>query len=230
MRKEPSKRGPGYDERVRLIVSLTEGPRVLHVGACGSRRATDPNRRTHFLQAALVDAGFSVLATDVHEKKLGWLSNLGYETAHLDAERIPDGERFDSIVAGELIEHLGRPADFLEGCKKRLKSGGLLLLSTPQPFSPAYLALYAFRPGSFNPGHTCWFDRQTLGQLLERCGYRVEGVHHVDDLRHFGGSRKARIVARVHRGLVGFLSARFKTTLVVAARARGESSESSPET
>jgi SAM-dependent methyltransferase len=43
-------------------------------------------------------------------------------------------ESFDSIIAGELIEHLENPYAFLRGCKKVLKPSGLLILSTPTPF------------------------------------------------------------------------------------------------
>lgn len=40
-------------------------------------------------------------------------------------------ESFDSIVAGEIIEHLKRPFDFLCECRRILKKGGLLILTTP---------------------------------------------------------------------------------------------------
>ncbi len=43
----------------------------------------------------------------------------------------PDGY-FDYVVAGELIEHLERPEDFIKEAFRILKSGGKLVLSTPR--------------------------------------------------------------------------------------------------
>lgn len=40
-------------------------------------------------------------------------------------------EKFDAIVSFETLEHLKRPKDFLEGCYARLKSGGMIIISTP---------------------------------------------------------------------------------------------------
>ncbi|MCX6799398.1 MAG: class I SAM-dependent methyltransferase [Candidatus Diapherotrites archaeon] len=41
------------------------------------------------------------------------------------------GESFDTIVAGELIEHMPEPERLLAECKRVLRKGGALLISTP---------------------------------------------------------------------------------------------------
>ncbi len=209
-----------YDERVRAMVALTRGPRVLHVGACGNLKPT-PKGMKHFAQAALVEAGFSVLATDVNEDGLRWMNEeMGYEVAYLDAERIPpDGEKFDTIFAGELIEHLPNPGLFLEGCARRLKEGGRLVLSTPQPFTLLFLAVYSLRyPTGCNPDHTCWFDRQTLEQLLAKTGFEMRRIVFVDDLRMEDRAPSFHLLAAVWKIARRLLPARFRTTMVVAAQ------------
>ena len=208
-----------YDERVRAMISLTSGPRVLHVGACGNVK---PKRvqMPHFAQAGLVDAGFSVLATDINEDGLRWMRDeMGYEVAYLDAQRIdPEGEKFDTIFAGELIEHLPNPGLFLTGCATRLKDDGVLVLSTPNPFTLIHLLLYTFRfPRGFNPEHCCWFDRQTLEQLLAASGYAVRELVFVDDLRAEGRKIGFRLFAAFWALLRRLLPDRYRTTIVVAA-------------
>ena len=43
-------------------------------------------------------------------------------------------ESFDTIIAGELIEHLESPASFLRGCHKILRNSGQFLITTPNPY------------------------------------------------------------------------------------------------
>lgn len=46
--------------------------------------------------------------------------------------RLPfEDETVDYIVAGELIEHLEKPADFIQECLRVLKPGGWIAVSTP---------------------------------------------------------------------------------------------------
>src|SRR6266568_4511353 len=217
---DSSKRKPG--ERVRTIAELARGPRVLHVGACDNVK---PKEETmgDFAHKALVDAGFSVLATDINRIGLEWLAGMGYETEYLDAENIPtDGELFDCIVAGELIEHLSNPGRFLEGCASRLKPGESLVLSTPQPFCLLYTLEYTFkRRTTFNREHTCWFDRQTLEQLLARYGFSIEQLRFVDDLLIAQRSTRFGVFARAWLGTRWLFPPRFRTTIVVHARQNG---------
>lgn len=41
---------------------------------------------------------------------------------------------FDSVIAGEVIEHLNEPIRFLKGTKEILKPRGKLILTTPNPY------------------------------------------------------------------------------------------------
>jgi SAM-dependent methyltransferase len=211
-----------YSERVQTIVEFAHGTRVLHLGACGTLKANEQTRR-HFTHAALVDAGFSVLATDVNEAGLQWMGEQGYDVAYLDAEAIPaDGEKFDTIAAGELLEHLSNPGLMLEGCAPRLKPEGVLVLSVPQPFSPLHVLVYLFKyPGAFNLEHSCWYDAQTLSQLLGRYGYEIVEMRFVDDLYVEGAGRAFRFLASAWLRVRRFFPERLRTGMVVKARFGG---------
>ena len=55
---------------------------------------------------------------------------INYTVGDVYETNFPDGY-FDYVVAGELIEHLERPQDFMKEAFRILKSGGKLALTTP---------------------------------------------------------------------------------------------------
>lgn len=205
--------------RIAALCELLQGPRVLHVGACGNIKP-DEEDPSDFAHAHLVATGASVVAADINCEALRWFDGQGYETVYADAERLADAtdEEFDSIVAGELIEHLSNPGLFLEGCAARLRRGGSLILSTPQPFTPLHFGEYLLKyPRSFNREHTCWFDPQTLGQLLARHGFEIRDLRFVDDLVDSRRSRRFRVFSRFWRVARCLMPPRLRTTIVVRA-------------
>lgn len=92
-----------------------------------------------------------------------------------DATRLGElGERFDTIVAGEIIEHLDDPHAFLSGCFDILSPGGLLLVSTPNPYHPpmAILEILMIRRFYYDLGHVNIFLPRFLFRLMERHGFK----------------------------------------------------------
>ena len=208
-------------ERMKTILALLKGPRVLHVGCCGTRFPETPGERAQWLHSALVDAGFSVHGGDINEESLAKMRDAGYSVEYLDAQAInPEGEKFDAIVAGELIEHLENPGLFLRGCRSRLTAGGRLVLSTPNAFSPLNFLGYARRYDRWaNPEHTCWFDPQTITELLRRNGFETKEIRFVDNLLVDEASRLTPlgVYRAVWKRLRPVLPARFRNGMVIHA-------------
>jgi len=48
-------------------------------------------------------------------------------------------KKFDTIIAGEIIEHLESPIRFVRYCKSLLKKGGRLILTTPNAIGLQYI-------------------------------------------------------------------------------------------
>jgi SAM-dependent methyltransferase len=117
------------------------------------------------------------LGIDIEKEALLRLKEMGYNVKYANVETMELGRKFDVIVAGELIEHLSNPGLFLERANKHLRKDGRLIISTPNAFSSGnvFRSLLG-RKMIINPQHVCYYDEQTLTQLLKRYGFEVEDV------------------------------------------------------
>lgn len=65
------------------------------------------------------------------EEGLKKLRSDGYNVRLMDAESLRLGEKFDVVIAGEIIEHLPNPGRFLERARAHLADGGELIVTVP---------------------------------------------------------------------------------------------------
>jgi len=138
------------------------GERVLDVG-CG---------QGEFL-ALLRDKGCRASGVDADQGmveaclKKGLRVDKGDALAYLAQER----EAYDVIFAGNFVEHLTPPQtlDFLEKTYKALKSGGRLVLTTPNPESIVVHLHEFWRDGT----HQRLYQRSLLEFMLSYVGFEI---------------------------------------------------------
>lgn len=161
------------DPRVRTILEhVPDGSRVLDLG-CVQHDAAKADSE-NWLHKHLYDIAAEVLGVDILGEDIAELHERGYNTAVADAEAFHLGERFDAIVAGDIIEHLSCPGAMLDRCREHLAPGGRLIISTPNPWVFVRVAEVALGQHDPNPEHTCWFGPDVLRELLSRHGYQIE--------------------------------------------------------
>lgn len=105
-----------------------------------------------------------------------------------DAHHLPFKEAtFDTVIAGELIEHLINPAQFLSELKYVLKLGGRVILTTPNPWSITYVIREWLGINSLStlPEHKHLWDAQLLKKFLESCGLIVDFIGYVNGSRNW---------------------------------------------
>lgn len=149
----------------------------------------------------------SVVGIDISAENVDVLRRRGFNNLHVQsAESFALDETFDTIVAGELIEHLSNPGLFLKQARAHLRPSGKLVLTTPHPFSLLDIsyALVKFPKTCQNTQHTCWFCPQTMKELVGRCGLRVEHFELVDDYLPDNPSWRYRAFIALRRK-IGFL-------------------------
>ncbi len=167
--------------RTDNILKYIQGPKVLDIGCTGHVvKFGSPD----WLHGRLREQFEDVSGVDISESNLQLLKDHGYTNLHLaSAEDFDLPDRYNTIVAGELIEHLANPGLFLQTAKRHLAPGGKIIISTPYVFSLLY-GFYAFSkyPKTCqNEEHTVWFCLQTMKSLTERVGLKIEHFELVED-------------------------------------------------
>jgi 2-polyprenyl-3-methyl-5-hydroxy-6-metoxy-1,4-benzoquinol methylase len=148
------------NRRLRLVAREVRGNDVLDIGY-----AQSPNPAL----ARFHTVGYDLARADAPGNA---------ELVQGNAEQIDEvlgGRTFDTIVAGELIEHLERPYDFLRRLPKILAPGGRVVLSTPNPvgFPTAWFELTKSHRRFYERGHTYYFAPRWMERMLDNCDYRL---------------------------------------------------------
>ena len=168
------------------------------------------------------------------------LLNRGREVYGLDVEfdpaqvaRLPHPERykkasaedfdfdvkFDVILAADLIEHLSNLGSFLAACGRNLKSGGRLVVTTPNCFNLFNLASKLTKTEPImNKDETVYFNHRALRQLLGKHGWKVDEASYLYSLGvEYRESYRKRFLNVVYYLLSKF-TPKFMETIVVVAK------------
>jgi 2-polyprenyl-3-methyl-5-hydroxy-6-metoxy-1,4-benzoquinol methylase len=146
-----------------------------------------PEPHSHsWLHGILRNNFLHVVGIDIDEGNVKTLQALGYQDIYLQsAEHFSLPQKFNTIVAGEVIEHLANPGLFLERVVAHLAPGGIAIITTPYPFSLLYglYALSKYPKTCQNPEHTSWFCPRTFQTLVYRSGLRTVRWKLIEDYR-----------------------------------------------
>ena len=182
--------------RTQHILNHLKGPTILDIGCAG--QALTPGS-PNWLHGAIQSRFPDTYGIDINSESIDELINLGYKNIYVaSAETFKLEKDFDTIVAGELIEHLENPGLFLDNAKNHLKKEGQLLITTPYPFSLMNIlyAFYKYPETSSNPEHTCWFCPSNIYSLADRTGYTIDRIELIEDYDPTKSSRIYRIFIR----------------------------------
>lgn len=161
--------------RLRKLAELAEGSEVLDIGY-----AQDPNpylRDCHRVGYDLDAPSNGALRYD--EEIQGDVQNIA---------KVLEGRRFDTVICGELIEHLENPYAFMRDLRGLVKQGGKLLITTPNPmgFPVAICELLRLRRFFYTGEHLYYFLPRWAVRLIEFAGFEVSAVKPVGWWSPFG--------------------------------------------
>jgi len=152
------------DIRLKKIAQLVQGKKVLDIGF-----AQSPNPHL---------ADFDVVGYDLNKSDDEAVLDIYKQQIQADVKDISSvlqGFVFDTIICGELIEHLEDPYQFLRDLKSLMTAASVLLLTTPNPLTPTVLPfeIVGSKKYFFTSEHTYYFLPRWVERLLERSGFEL---------------------------------------------------------
>ena len=186
-------------DRMDVIEPLVRTGSVLDMGIVDSRRGKRDSgsqlktKTVTSLFRKICDKNPDTLGVDIDAEGIEILNKHGFNTRHENVVTMDLGQTFDTIVAGELIEHLPNPGTFLENMSRHLKPDGTLVITTPNPFySKQAWKIWRHSQPSVHEEHTCWFDPITLNTLCQMSGLEVDKIYWVQKKKSFLKTLPAR--------------------------------------
>lgn len=167
-------------DRHAFVVERCRGRRVLHLGCVDAGVLEDRFRRGELLHQKLAAVASELWGSDVDEAGIDFLRAQGFDRL-LAADGCRPGafdalarERFDVVVACEILEHLANPGLFLDNVRGLVEPGRTeLIVSVPNAFRFTNLRWLVRRRELVHPDHNYWFSYVTLRHLLSSAGLRV---------------------------------------------------------
>jgi SAM-dependent methyltransferase len=169
-------------QRIEYLKNLCRGKKVLHLG-CADFPYTESaiKNKTH-LHFKLMEITEEIYGFDYDQPGIDILQNHGatklYRADLEKLDEVPLDEKFEVIIAGEMIEHLSNPGLFLRGIKRFLNAESNLVITTINAYAGFRFLIYGLRGkgGTNEPvhmDHVAYYSYSTLRLLLERENFNV---------------------------------------------------------
>ena len=85
-------------------------------------------------------------------------------------------DQFDAVILSHVIEHVPEPVVLLKECRRILKPGGKLMISTPNTGSMGHKLFKNNWRGLEPPRHICIFNRSNLERAARDAGFEIAKV------------------------------------------------------
>jgi 2-polyprenyl-3-methyl-5-hydroxy-6-metoxy-1,4-benzoquinol methylase len=151
----------------------------------------------------------SVTGIDKEIEEIKKLRKKGYDNIIAgDAEKIKLKQKFDVIVAGNVLEHLSNPGLFLANMKNHLKEDGKIIITTDNEGGfISFFHTLCLGYISENPDHTMIFNYSHLRELITREGLKIDKYYYYmpsDTPKHRSTSFILRTYSKIKRTLLAF--------------------------
>jgi 2-polyprenyl-3-methyl-5-hydroxy-6-metoxy-1,4-benzoquinol methylase len=165
---------PVIHDRAVYLKKLAQGLDVLDVGCTGRKSSGRLPDHAGTLHHAISPVCGSLTGLDIDAAGVDAMRAAGYRVECGDVASVSLHQRYDLIIAAEVLEHLPNPGFALENLKEHLKDSGTLVVTTCNPFYYRQQSRI-LRRGTIqvHASHTCWYDPVTLARMLRGAGLAV---------------------------------------------------------
>jgi len=168
--------------KIEFIQERCKGKVVLDFG-CIRHNSNFALKDPNWLHKKIISVAKKVIGVDYLQDDVKKLKEKGYDIRYGDVTKpLQFDEKFDVIVAGDLIEHLTNFDGFFHNILRFLSDNGVLIVTTPNPFFSGLFFYSVFKKNIIvNPEHTCYICPVTLNQLISRYNLEIEDIYYIKD-------------------------------------------------
>jgi SAM-dependent methyltransferase len=175
---------PVVNGREDVILGKCANKRVLHLGCVDSGLMLERFNRGELMHQKLSNVATELWGVDIDVEGISYLSSKGFENliaediCNLDRIEVLQKQKFDVIVASEVIEHLQNPGIFLNSVKRLMAPEKTeLIVTIPNAFRIDTL-FWLFRGIEYvHPDHNYWFSYHTATNLLRKSYFEICEVY-----------------------------------------------------
>ena len=162
------------ENRVDLLFPMIKDKTVLEIGCVGMGE-NDVLGGIDFIHERACQVAKKVVGLDINEQGAQKMINAGYDIRVHSADELFDlNEKFDVVLAEEVIEHLQDLRTFCNNIKNHVKDNGKIIISSPNPQAiKFFFQQFMFGKNLINLHHTHWHSMETMKYLLESNGIEI---------------------------------------------------------
>ncbi|KAK9880490.1 hypothetical protein WA026_011731 [Henosepilachna vigintioctopunctata] len=108
--------------------TILTGLKIIDVG-CGGGILSEPLAKLGAKVTGL-DMTDEALKVAKHHAKINNVHNVAYLKSSIEDYAIENEEKYDAVVASEVIEHVENKEEFIQACVKCIKPGGAIFITT----------------------------------------------------------------------------------------------------
>jgi 2-polyprenyl-3-methyl-5-hydroxy-6-metoxy-1,4-benzoquinol methylase len=110
-----------------------------------------------------------VVGVDILEEFAQVLNQRGYDIRVCDATSDTYlGEKFDTVILGDVIEHVENPVNLIRFAIRHLNGGGEVIVKTPNPFYIDNFVKFARNRDPVNFEHIAWYTPTMALEIARR--------------------------------------------------------------
>jgi len=167
-----------YVSREKYLLDMARGKKSLHLGCVGDRKLLKGEMPFHEKLACVCEDLWGI---DINKTGLELLKKFprtkGGKLFHGDITKLEEvfpTEKFELIIAADVIEHLVNPAQMLHSAKSVLSKDGILVITTPNALGLLNVLRAGLKKEAVNPEHTMWFSFSTFDKMARECGWVIK--------------------------------------------------------
>lgn len=174
--------------RIEFLKNFLSDKKVIHFGCVDHLPLVEHRRKSgQWVHEILERVCTRVAGVDIVQEGIDYMTNAGFEAynANVVTEPIPvaiTSTKWDYLLAGEVLEHIGNPVQFLSAIREKYSvCTEKIIITVPNAFAWTNFRSALRDEEKINTDHRFWFTGYTLAKVATDAGIQVESLNFCQD-------------------------------------------------